>query len=80
MRDSKWGNSLAIRIPSSIVNALELKKGEEIEFHLSRKRSFEIVKKPTTMALLDRLNQLRGNLPADFPFDLMQSNERTNAL
>jgi antitoxin MazE len=80
MRVSKRGNSLAIRIPSSIVNALELKKGEEIEFHLSRERSFEIVKKPTTMALLDRLHQLRGNLPADFPFDLMQSNERTDAL
>ncbi|MFN6059863.1 MAG: AbrB/MazE/SpoVT family DNA-binding domain-containing protein, partial [Burkholderiales bacterium] len=34
MQVSKWGNSLAIRIPASIVNALELKEGEEIELHL----------------------------------------------
>lgn len=80
MRDSKWGNSLAIRIPASIVNALELKEGEEIELHLAGERAFEIVKKSTPKALLHRLHQLRGNLPADFPFDFMQTNERTDVL
>ena len=80
MRVSKWSNSLAIRIPSSMMNALDLHEGEEIEFHLSRERSFEIVKKSTPKALLHRLHQLRGNLPADFPFDFMQTNERTDVL
>ena len=80
MRDSKWGNSLAIRIPASIVNALELKEGEEIELHLAGERAFEIVKKSTPKALLHRLHQLRGNLPAHFPFDFMQTNERTDVL
>ena len=40
MQVSKWSNSLAIRIPASIVNALELKEGEEIELHLVGERSF----------------------------------------
>jgi antitoxin MazE len=80
MRVSKWSNSLAIRIPASIVNALELKEGEEIELHLAGERAFEIVKKSTPKALLHRLHQLRGNLPADFPFDFMQTNERTDVL
>ncbi len=80
MHVSKWGNSLAIRIPSSIVNALELKEGEEIELHLAGERSFEIEKKPSVSALLERLQQLRGRLPADFHFDRLQVNERTDAL
>jgi antitoxin MazE len=80
MQISKWGNSLAIRIPASIVNALELREGEEIELHLAGERSFEIVKKPTTRVLLERLHQLRGRLPDDFHFDRTQSNERADAL
>jgi len=80
MQVSKWGNSLAIRIPASIVNALELREGEEVELHLAGERSFEIMKKPTTSALLERLHQLRGRLPADFHFDRTQANERTDAL
>ena len=31
MRVAKWGNSLAIRLPASVVEALELKEGEEVE-------------------------------------------------
>lgn len=80
MHASKWGNSLAIRIPASIVNALELKKGEEIELHLAAERSFRIEKKPSISALLERLHQLRGRLPANFNFDRRQANERTDAL
>ena len=80
MQVSKWGNSLAIRIPSSIVNALELEEGEEIELRLAGERAFEIVKKPTTRALLERLHQLRGRLPADYHFDRLQANERADAL
>jgi antitoxin MazE len=79
MQVSKWGNSLAIRSPASIVNALELKEGEEIELHLVGERSFELVKKPSLRSLLDRLHQLRGRLPADFHFDRAQANERTDA-
>jgi len=31
MRVSKWGNSLAIRLPASVVEALRLKEGDEVE-------------------------------------------------
>jgi len=31
MRVSKWGNSLAVRLPDTIVKALKLKAGDEIE-------------------------------------------------
>ena len=31
MQISKWGNSLAVRIPAAVADALDLKAGDEIE-------------------------------------------------
>ena len=76
MQVSKWGNSLAIRFPAILVQALDLKEGEEIDLHLVGSRAFEIVKKPSVKELLARLHQFRGRLPADFHFDRLQANAR----
>lgn len=75
MQVSKWGNSLAVRFPASLVQALDLKEGEEIDLHLVGARSFEVVKKPSVTELLARLRQLRGRLPADFHFDRLEANQ-----
>lgn len=80
MQVSKWGNSLAVRFPASLVQALDLKEGEEIDLHLVGSRSFEVVKKPSVTELLARLHQFRGRLPADFHFDRLEANARDNAL
>jgi antitoxin MazE len=40
MRVSKWGNSLAVRLPDTIVKALKLKSGDEIEIVLRGERVF----------------------------------------
>ena len=80
MQVSKWGNSLAVRFPASLVQALDLKEGEEIDLHLVGSRAFEIVKKPSVKELLARLHQFRGRLPADFHFDRLQANERDDKL
>lgn len=76
MQVSKWGNSLAVRFPASLVQALDLKEGEEIDLHLVGTRSFEVVKKPSVHELLTRLHQFRGRLPSDFHFDRLEANER----
>lgn len=73
---SKWGNSLAIRLPASVVEALELKEGDNIEVHVAGKRVFEIQKAPGALELLTRLRKYRGRLPRDFKFDRLQANER----
>ena len=80
MQVSKWGNSLAVRFPASLVQALDLKEGEEIDLHLVGARSFEVVKKPPVHELLARLHQFRGRLPADFHFDRLEANEREDKL
>jgi antitoxin MazE len=78
MQVSKWGNSLAVRFPAALVQALDLKEGEEIDLHLVGARSFEVVKKPSAQELLERLHQFRGRLPADFHFDRLEANARND--
>jgi antitoxin MazE len=76
MQVSKWGNSLAVRLPAAVVEALGLKEGEEIELHVVGARSFQVARKPTRRELLARLQKYRGRLPADFRFDRLEANER----
>ncbi len=77
MQVSKWGNSLAIRLPASVVKALELNEGDDIEVQIADERVFRLKKKPTNEALLKRLRKFRGKLPADFKFDREEANART---
>ena len=76
MQVAKWGNSLAIRLPASVVRALELREGDDIEVLIEGERVFQIRKKPGTEAVLERLRRFRGKLPADFKFDRDDTNAR----
>ena len=76
MQVAKWGNSLAVRLPASVVKALELKEGDEIEIHVAAAREFAIARKPGRADLLKRLRAFRGRLPADFRFDRDEANAR----
>ncbi len=76
MQVSRWGNSLAIRLPASVVEALELHEGDDIEVVIADERIFKIRKKPDRDAVLAKLRKYRGNLPADFKFDREDANAR----
>lgn len=76
MQVAKWGNSLAVRLPSAVVEALELKEGDDVEIHVAGARSFGLAKKPSARELLARLHKFRGRLPASFKFDRLEANER----
>jgi antitoxin MazE len=76
MRVSKWGNSLAIRLPASVVEALMLQEGDDIEVVIADERVFQVRKKPGREAVLARLRQFRGKLPNDFKFDREEANAR----
>jgi len=77
VRVSKWGNSLAVRLPASVVEALELHEGDEIDIVIANERVFQVRKRPGKGALLSRLRQFRGKLPADFKFDRDDANARS---
>jgi antitoxin MazE len=42
MQVGRWGNSLAVRLPAAVVEALGLTGGDEIEIALSEVRRFEV--------------------------------------
>jgi len=76
MQVAKWGNSLAVRLPAAVVEALALKEGDEIEIHVAGARQFGVARKPDRRELLSRLHAFRGRLPADFKFDRDDANAR----
>jgi antitoxin MazE len=76
MQVSKWGNSLAVRLPAAVVEALGLKEGDSIEIHVAGKRTFAVDKAPGARELLVRLRKFRGRLPKDFKFDRLRAHER----
>jgi antitoxin MazE len=76
MQVAKWGNSLAVRLPSVVVEALNLKEGDSIEIDVVGARRFEVKKAPGARELLARLRKYRGRLPADFRFDRLDANAR----
>ena len=76
MRVAKWGNSLAVRLPASVVDALDLKEGDEIEIHVADEREFAVSRKPGREELLKRLRAFRGHLATDFKFDRDEANAR----
>jgi antitoxin MazE len=75
MQVAKWGNSLAVRLPAAVVEALQLKEGDDIEIQVTGERAFEIGKKASNQELLSRLRKFRGRMPTDFKFDRLEANE-----
>jgi antitoxin MazE len=76
MQVAKWGNSLAIRLPAAVVEALALQPGDDIEIHIAGTRDLEVSRKPGREELLAKLRAFRGRMPADFTFDRDLANGR----
>jgi antitoxin MazE len=76
MQVAKWGNSLAVRLPRTVVKALGLKAGDEIEITVSGTRHFEVGRDRSRDKAVASLRKFRGRLPAGFKFDRDEANER----
>lgn len=77
MKVAKWGNSLAVRIPTEVANAVGLKEGDEVQMHVAEKgRAFEVKKERTREEALQELRKYRGLIPADFKFNREEVYER----
>ncbi|WFS01424.1 AbrB/MazE/SpoVT family DNA-binding domain-containing protein [Rhizobium tumorigenes] len=76
MQVAKWGNSLAIRIPSSVVDALDLKEGDDISVSISNDRAVEIERDDRRLKALERIKSFGVKLPVDWKFDRNDANAR----
>jgi antitoxin MazE len=71
MRVAKWGNSLAIRLPRQLVEALALKEGDEVEIagKPGPVPALEVSKDTRREAAIARIKAASWPLPPGFKFD-----------
>jgi antitoxin MazE len=73
---SRWGNSLAVRLPKALVDRLGLKEGDELNVVDVAERTLVVQKEDRRKAALERLAALNWTLPPDYKFDRDEANER----
>lgn len=69
MQVSKWGNSLAIRIPADVVRALGLKEGDELDVKAVDDRRLEMARKSSREEVLARMKAYNLRLPEGYKFN-----------
>ena len=72
MQVAKWGNSLAIRLPASLVRRLKLQPGDEVDLveapSSSEKPALAVAPKRSRRELVDDLRAYAGRLPEEYVF------------
>jgi antitoxin MazE len=76
MQVSKWGNSLAVRLPKELVESLGLHPGDEIEVVKATRTELAIEKVDRRERFLTAMEQFRWQAPEDYKFDREEANER----
>jgi antitoxin MazE len=69
MKVAKWGNSLAVRLPAHIVEALGIKEGDDIAL-LPGEGGLAVTRIPDRLEVLREFREkYRGLRPKDYKFD-----------
>lgn len=83
MQVSKWGNSLAVRLPAALVKELGLKEGDEVELRVATDRQLEVTRdaeelreRERRQKAIERIRELRVTTPDDFQFDRSEIYDR----
>jgi antitoxin MazE len=76
MQVAQWGNSLAVRLPKSLVDQLGLKPGDDIEILAASAAKLEIEKSDQRATALAELDSFSYPLPSDYKFDRDEANAR----
>ncbi len=78
MQVGKWGNSLAVRLPATVVEALQLQEGDEVTIAVADPRTFHVARDRDRSRdeALEVLRALGWQLPPGFRFARNEANER----
>jgi antitoxin MazE len=76
MQVAKWGNSLAVRLPAAVVEALDLKEGDEIEISVAGKHDFKVARDRDREWAIQELRKMKWHFPPNFKFNREKANER----
>ncbi|MDB5967816.1 MAG: AbrB family transcriptional regulator [Hydrocarboniphaga sp.] len=80
MQIAKWGNSLAVRLPASLIQELGLRPGDEVEVRPSRDAAgqvrLDVSRRPSPQEIIEPLRKFSGRLPENYRFDRDEANVR----
>lgn len=76
MRVSKWGDSLAVRLPKTVVDRLRLKAGDELVVIEAGDDALSLAKADRRAAALARMAARGWTPPPDYRFDRDEANAR----
>jgi antitoxin MazE len=73
---SKWGASLAVRLPKKLVEKMGLNPGDELEVVEAAKRTIAVAKTDKRARFLEDMDAFRWPAPDGYAFDRDEANER----
>ena len=73
---SKWGNSLGVRLPRTLVKALGLKAGDELEVVSADPNQIVVARNDSRAQAIDRMRARAWPLPEGYSFDRDEVNTR----
>jgi antitoxin MazE len=76
MQVSKWGNSLAVRLPRKLVEKLGLAEGDDVDVTSADARTIVISKSDDKSGFIARLRSLQKPKPAGFVWNRDDANTR----
>jgi antitoxin MazE len=81
MQVAKWGNSLAVRLPATLVKELGLQVGDELKLKQAVRQKGQVsellvAKVPSKLEILAGVRELRTAMPQNFVFNRDEANAR----
>lgn len=76
MQVSKWGNRLAVRIPASVVEALNLKEGDDVEIVVPGEKSLSVTRDLRREQAMEHIRSAQWEVPEGWRFNREEANER----
>jgi antitoxin MazE len=76
MQVSKWGNSLAVRLPKQLVDSLKLEEGDELIVVEAFEKKLVVARADRKADVIKTLEQFKFELPSDYKFDRSKANQR----
>jgi antitoxin MazE len=76
MQVSKWGDSLAVRLPKTLVEKMGLKAGDELNIVEVVEQTLVVEKSERRKRALENIRSRNWALPPDYKFDRDEANER----
>ena len=76
MQVSKWGNSLAVRLPVALVDKLKLKDGDHVQLEAIERGRLGLSRQAEIDAAFEKLRSIRGRVPAGYKFNRDDANRR----